>query len=67
MRLEKIAKFRKRCFEPGSEPSMATLRTLIEDGEIAGGRRFGNQYYVDLDVWESEEDSLVASVLSEHS
>lgn len=67
MRLMTIQKFRQSYFEPGSQPSLVTLRKWIDEDEIDGGRRIGGKYYVDRDAWESDEDALVASVLSAHS
>lgn len=67
MRLITIQKFRQAYFEPGSAPTEVTLRSWIDNDEIPGGRRIGRRYYVDRDVWESDDDVLVNRVLSGHS
>ena len=49
-------------FEPGSEPCARTVRRGIERGDIPG-RKVGGQWFVDLHLFESGNDPLVARVL----
>lgn len=62
MRLTSIPRFLKQYFEPGSEPCARTVRRGIERGDIPG-RKVGGQWFVDLHLFESGNDPLVARVL----
>lgn len=48
MKLMKATRFRTEHFAPGSEPSMNTIKKLIDDGDLPG-RKIGTIHYVDLD------------------
>lgn len=63
MKLMKATKFRTEHFAPGSEPSMNTLKKLIDEGELPG-RKMGSIYYVDLDKLNQSKNPLVNRVLA---
>lgn len=63
-RLMKIAEFREKCFEEGSQPTMKTIRAWVDSGEIPG-ERIGSGYYVDLSRWDKRSNNaLVNKVLA---
>lgn len=61
-KLMKLSTFREQCFADGDAPTVATLKRLIVDGELAG-LKLGGQYYVDASKFEAPKNDLVASVL----
>lgn len=63
MKLMKATKFRTEHFAPGSEPSINTVKKLIDEGELPG-RKIGTIYYVDLDKLNRSENPLVNRVLA---
>jgi hypothetical protein len=54
MRLAKLSEFRRLFYTPDSAPSLATLRSRID--EIPGGRKMSGHYYVDLDEFDRAND-----------
>lgn len=63
MKLMKATKFRTEHFAPGSEPSINTVKKLIDVGELPG-RKIGTIYYVDLDKLNRSDNPLVNRVLA---
>jgi hypothetical protein len=63
MKLIKATQFRLRFFEPGSEPSIKTLKKNIDDGDLPG-KVIGTIYYVDLDKLSKSDNPLVNRVLA---
>jgi hypothetical protein len=61
-KLMKLSTFAKTYFAEGEAPTKATLRKLIDSGDIAGAR-IGAIYYVDIQKLESTGNSLVDRVL----
>lgn len=62
-KLVKLSTFIATEFEKGEAPTKATLRKLIDSGELAG-KRVGAGYYVDLQKFHSTGNDLVDSVLA---
>jgi hypothetical protein len=54
MRLMKLSQYRLLVYAPGSAPSLATLRSRID--EIPGGTILHSHYYVDMDKLERLTD-----------
>lgn len=54
MRLMKLSLYRSAVYAPGSAPSLATLRSRIN--EIPGGTVMHGHYYVDMDRLEGITD-----------
>lgn len=52
MRLANLEEFRRMVYTEASAPCLNTLRTRIKANEIAGGKRDGRRYYVDLDEFD---------------
>jgi len=48
----KLSEFQNTYFKKGSTPSKTTLIKLIEGQELVG-KRIGNNYFIDKDVFES--------------
>lgn len=63
MKLMKATRFRTEYFVKGSEPSMNTLKKLIDDGDLPG-RKIGTIHYVDLDKLSKSDNPLVNRVLA---
>lgn len=63
MKLMKATRFREEYFAKGSEPSMNTLKKLIDDGDLPG-RKIGTIHYVDLDRLSQSNNPLVNRVLA---
>ena len=63
MKLMKATRFREEYFAEGSQPSMNTLKKLIDDGELPG-RKIGTIHYVDLDRLSKSDNPLVNRVLA---
>lgn len=61
-KLMKLSSFARSYFAEGEAPTMATLRKLVDSGELAG-TRIGSVYYVDIHKFESTGNSLVDRVL----
>ncbi|WP_163834767.1 DNA-binding protein [Spartinivicinus ruber] len=66
MRLISLENYRKTKFPFGDGPSMGSLRRQCRSGDLAGARKEGKLWYVDIDVASSTSgDPLVEKVLSE--
>ncbi|MGB1951676.1 MAG: hypothetical protein ACPHQ9_12965 [Marinobacter sp.] len=63
MKLMKATRFREEYFAKGSEPSMNTLKKLIDEGGLPG-RKIGVIHYVDLDQLSKSDNPLVNRVLA---
>lgn len=63
MKLMKATRFREDYFAKGSEPSMNTIKKLIDEGELPG-QKMGSIYYVDLDQLNKSKNPLVNRVLA---
>lgn len=63
MKLMKATKFRIEYFAKGSEPSINTLKKLIDEGGLPG-RKIGTIHYVDLDRLSRSDNPLVNRVLA---
>lgn len=62
-RLKKLSLFQAEHFEPGSAPTMKTLRTWVDDGTLPG-RKIGGMYYIDMAKYEATTgNALVDKVL----
>jgi len=61
-KLMKISQYRREAFAKGSEPSIRTLRNWI-DKDILQGKRFGEQYYVEIES-QTPVNDLVNKVLA---
>lgn len=59
----KISVYRKKCFAPGSEPSMKTCRNWIDNG-IIPGEKIGTHYYVDVSKLDKTGNALVDRILA---
>jgi len=62
-KLMKISAFAEEYFAKGSAPTVKTIRTLIDDGRLAG-QRIGDLYYVDVSKLHKTGNKLVDQVLS---
>lgn len=61
-KLMKISTFANEYFAKGNAPTLATIRGLIDRGELAG-QRIGERYYVDVSKLKTG-NKLVDQVLS---
>jgi hypothetical protein len=59
MRLMKLSQYRLLVYAEGSAPSLATLRSRIDD--IPGGTVLHGHYYVDMDKLEGLADLRAVS------
>jgi len=62
-KLIKLSTFRAKYFEKGEAPTVATIRRLVESGELKG-MKLGGQYYIDASSFQAVENDLVRSVLA---
>ena len=65
MALIKVSVYRKKYFEPGSQPAINTIKKWIDSGKIAG-KKIGSMYFVDPDKEQNEitpVNHLAAKVL----
>lgn len=58
MRLAALSEFRELFYSPDSRPKLTTLRKRIDRGQIAGGCKQADRYYVDLDAFNAANDVL---------
>ncbi len=62
-KLIKLSTFRAKYFEKGEAPTVATIRRLVESGELKG-MKLGGQYYIDASSFQPVVNDLVRSVLA---
>ena len=62
-KLVKLSTFRDKYFEKGEAPTVATVRRLIDSGELKG-MKLGGQYYIDASSFQATSNDLVRSVLA---
>lgn len=58
-----VPQFQKKHFEPGSEPSLRTVKRWIDQGLIVG-EKIGGTWYIEANSFRAPNKQLVQRVLA---
>ena len=62
MKLMSLSQFKAHYFDKRNQPTEATLRKWIENGDLKG-RKLGGKWYIDSRSFEMQDNELVSQVL----